>query len=406
MEDKVEGDRPLTGMRVLAIEHLQAMPYATQLFSWMGAEVIKVEPLQGESSRTGLPMLRDSDGEDVGSTYLRNNLSKRSMCIDLKQQRGVELVYELAASCDVLAENLRPGVLDRLGLSYDAVHARLPSLVYASVSGFGHDEDSPYAGWPAYAPIVETMAGFYELRRTEDSFPHPMLGGAFGDICAAMFSAVGILSAMRYRDRTGIGQHVDVAMFDAMVAFGDMICFMPSMGAPHPIKKATGIVTGFKASDGYFVTCVARQHQFEALAHLVGREDWLVDPQMSTRQGWIDHTEDIVRPAIESWARSLTKVEAARQLAEHGIAAGPSYTDTDLRADAHVRSHHMLVEVERPDAPDPIVVSGQPIRFSETPAPGHGRWPLLGQDTDNVLSTLLGLGAEDIAGLRDDRVVR
>ncbi len=397
---------PLSGVKVLAIEQMQAMPYGTQLMGWLGAQVIKIEPTFGEAGRTSTPALRDIDGESVGATYLRNNLGKQSVCINLKDPEGVELVRSLIAHFDVLAENYRPGTLDRLGIGYESVRRDYPGIIYASVSGFGEDVDSPYRDWPAYAPIVEAMAGFYELRRHEGGAPSVGMGAAFGDIGASIFAVIGILAALRARDISGIGQHVDVSMFDSMIALGDMISFMPSMGAPHPLSRPRGLVEAFAAKDGYFVTSILREHQFARLAALLGHDEWLTDERLASRQGWVDYCDQIIRPVIEQWASSLTKIEACNRLGEVGIAAGPSNTYEDLASDPHVLSHKMLLKVERPDSTEPLVVSGQPIKFSDTPSEASGTWPRLGANTDDVLRDLLGISEERIQELKLRGVVR
>lgn len=167
-----EWGKPLDGVRILAVEQMQALPYATQLLARLGAEVIKVEhPVDGESGRGALPAMTDLDGRQAGATFLRNNLDKRSVGIDLKHPRGKELVLELAGKVDVLGENFKAGTMDRLGLGYDVVSERYPRLIYVSVSGFGNTGGSPYAAWPAYAMVPEAMSGLYDYARVGDEPP-------------------------------------------------------------------------------------------------------------------------------------------------------------------------------------------------------------------------------------------
>jgi len=164
--ERLRFGKPLDGVRVLALEQMQALPYATQLLAHLGADVVKVEPPgTGETGRASIPALVDEDGRRVGATYLRNNLGKRSLAIDLKQEAGRALVRRLIPHFDVVAENFKPGVLARFGLDYDAVATLAPRAVYVSISGFGHTAPTPYASWPAYAPVAEAMAGLYEPNR-------------------------------------------------------------------------------------------------------------------------------------------------------------------------------------------------------------------------------------------------
>jgi formyl-CoA transferase len=396
--------KPLAGVRVLALEQMQALPFATQLLAHLGAEIVKVEhPRHGESGRGSRPQIRDKDGRLVGATYLRNNLNKRSIGIDLKRPAGAELIRRLAPHFDVVAENFTPGTLDRLGIGYEALSALHPKLVYVTITGFGHGDESPYVGWPAYAPVAEAMAGLYEPIRKEGEPPPVVVAGALGDNAAALFAIIGTLSALRHRDRTGRGQHVDVAMFDSMISMTDMVPFMWSVGEPPSAATAgrTGLVNAFAAKDGYFVLAIFRDHQFEKLAELIGHPEWCDDERFATREGWAAHRESVIRPAMEAWAAGLTKLEASRRLAEAGLPAGPSNVAADLQADPHVHQHNMLIEVPRPDAPDPMLMVGNPVKMSEM-ADGPVRpLPSLGEHTDEVLREVLEVDDGELARLRE-----
>lgn len=393
-------EKPLSGVRILAVEQMQALPFATQLLGHLGAEVVKVEhPVHGDSGRGALPAVTDRDGRQVGATYLRNNLSKKSVAIDLKHPAGRDLVKRLAGSFDVIGENFKPGTMDRLGLGYADLSALHPRLIYVSVSGFGNLSESPYASWPAYAPIAEAMGGFYEYKRKEGEPPLVGPAGALGDIGTSLFAAIGILAALHERARTGRGRHVDVAMFDAMVAMADIVPFMWSMGQRGK-RRTLGIFDGFRARDGYFVVQVVREHQFAILAEAVAQPGWLTDERFATRQGWAENLEAVIRPAVEAWAADKTKLEAARIFCEKGLAAGPCNSAEDLIGDPHVRSHGMLIEVPRPDGGEPLLVAGNPIKMSGLAEGPVHIWPTLGEHTEEVLTGDLGLAAEEIAGLR------
>lgn len=396
--------KPLAGVRVLAAEQMQALPYATQLLSHLGADVVKVEPPgRGESGRGARPTLIDRDGRSVGATYLRNNLGKRGITLDLKSDEGRDLFLRLVPRFDVVAENFKPGTMARLGLGYDTIAERHPAAIYVSISGFGQLVDSPYSGWPAYAPIVEAMAGIYEPNRKEGEPPPVVVAGALGDNASALFTVIGILAALRHRDASGIGQHVDVSMFDATLAMADMVPQLWSMGAPKQWAAAgsTAIVAAFRASDGYFVVSVFREHHFERLAELVGHPEWCGDPRFATREDWARQTEPVIRPAVERWARDKTKLEAARALCEIGVAAGPSNEAPDIHADPHVAARNMLLEVPRSDADEPMLVVGNPVKMSHLAEGPVSSYPGLGEHTDELLREELGLDDEALAGLRD-----
>jgi crotonobetainyl-CoA:carnitine CoA-transferase CaiB-like acyl-CoA transferase len=396
--------KPLDGVRVLAAEQMQALPYATQLLAHLGADVVKIEPPgRGESGRGARPTLVDADGRTVGATYLRNNLGKRSVTLDLKSDEGRTLFERLVPRFDVVAENFKRGTMERLGLGYERIAAVHPAAIYVSISGFGNLGDSPYAGWPAYAPNVEAMAGIYEPNRKPGQPPPVVVAGALGDNASALFTVVGILSALRHRDRTGLGQYVDVSMFDATLAMADMVPQLWSMGAP-PEWAAAGIAA-FAACDGWFVASVFREHHFARLAELVGHPEWVGDPRFATREGWAEQIEPTIRPAVEAWARDKTKLEAARALCEIGVAAGPSNGAEDIARDPHVALRNMLVEVPRADADTPMLVVGNPVKLSRASDGPIAPFPGLGEHTDAVLGEELGLDAAALAGLRERGVV-
>jgi crotonobetainyl-CoA:carnitine CoA-transferase CaiB-like acyl-CoA transferase len=396
---------PLSGIRVLALEQMQALPFATQLLARLGADVVKIESPGGELGRASQPSIPDPQGRMLGATFLRNNLGKRSVCIDLKDPRGRKLVLDMAPRFDVVAENFRAGTMARLGLGFEDLAAAHPRCVYASVSGFGSLTDSPYRDRPAFAPIVEAMSGIYEMKREGEGPPTVSPVGALGDIGAALFAAVGILAALRERDRSGTAQHVDVAMFDSVIAMTDIVSNFWSMGLKN---GDTGPVInhGFRAGDGWFIVQVGREHHFQRLAELVGQAWWVSDPRLATRDGWMDHLDTVLRPGIERWASDKTRDEACRVLADAGIAAGPCLLDEELVADPHVAAHQMLVGMSRPDGgAQPILVPANPVRIHTAPGSSDTRVPWLGEHTDEVLTEELGLADPEIAALRVDGVV-
>lgn len=392
---------PLAGIRILSVEQVVAMPFATQILARLGADVVKIEhPVTGDSGRLSYPMLRDDDGRFVGAPYLRSNLHKRSVALDLKSDEGKGLFLGLVEHFDVVADNMRAGTMVRLGLGHHELLERFPRLVYVSISGFGSDPDSPYYSWPAYAPTVEAMAGFGESTRKPDEPPVVGVAGALGDISASLYACIGTLAALRQRDITGRGQHVDVAMFDTTLAMADFIPFTWSMAAGnnHGASTPTTVSGAFKASDGYFIL-LAREPQFSVLASLVGHEEWNDDPEWATLGAWRERIESHIRPAVEEWASHKTKLEASHEFGDRGIAAGPSNAAPDIASDPHVKLRNMLVEVARPDGGRPLLVVGNPIKLSDSEEASSPRWPMLGQHTFEILSSELGLAPNDLEAL-------
>lgn len=404
------GRRPLEGVRILALEQMQALPFATQLLGRLGADVVKIEaPGGGDLGRGSLPAMTDPEGRLVGATFLRNNLSKRSVAIDLKSQEGRALVLELAPHFDVVAENFRAGAIERLGLGYDDVVAAHDRVVYLSLSGFGHKldttGDSPYAGWPALASVVEAMSGIYEMKREGEQPPAVSPMGALGDIATGLFATIGLLAALRQRDMTGEAQRVDVAMFDVLVAMTDIVINFSSLGI-HGGLGAAGILDGFRASDGWFTLQVIREAQWPALCGVIGREDWIDDERFAHRGAWRDLMESEIRPAIEAWASTKSKLSCAESFMAVGLAAGPCFTDTEVVDDPHLAERHMIVAMGRSDGvEEPVLIPGNPIKLAGVAEGPERRVPWLGEHTDEVLHDILGINSARLDELRSAGVI-
>jgi len=409
--DAAQWGKPLQGVRILSLEQMQALPWATQLLSRLGAEVVKVEaPGTGDLGRSSQPAMTDPAGRSVGATFMRNNLNKRSLVINLKHPEGRKLVLALAPRFDVVAENFRAGAAERLGLAYADITAVHEPVVYLSISGFGRSVPegtaaSPYDGWPALASMVEAMSGAYEFKRRPDQPPVGSPMGGLGDIVTALFAVVGIQAGLRQRDRTGRGQQIDVAMLDAMVAVLDVVPNFWSMGNPMGTPWQ-GILHGFRAADGWFMLQVLRPHQWPEVARAIERPEWADDPRFATPHGWLDHMESDIRPAVESWAAGKTKYQASAALNAAGLVAGPCATDAEVVGDPHLAQRHMLVEHPRSDGvSQPVLIPGLPIKFGQVTEGPETRVPWLGEHTDEVLSQELGLDEQELMALRADGVI-
>jgi crotonobetainyl-CoA:carnitine CoA-transferase CaiB-like acyl-CoA transferase len=405
-EGAAQYGKPLDGVRVLALEQMAAMPFATQLLARLGADVVKVEhPQHGESGRAASPAIRDPDGRVLGATFLRNNLGKRSVGIDIRSEEGRDLVLRLAPRFDVFAENFKAGTLDRLGLGYDAIDSVSPRTIYVSVSGFGADARG-FADWPAYASIVEAMSGIYDFMRRPDERPRPNPVGALGDISTALFSVIGILAALRHRDAIGLGQRVDMAMYDSTVAVTDIVANFYSLGWERQASPSPYLIASFRAEDGWFVVQMVREHQFAALADLLGKPEWKTDPRFAERTGWDVHLETVIRPAIEAWAAGKTRLQAASELSRAGLAVGPVHEAAEVVADPHLRARSMLVEFDRPDGSGPPVLSpGNPVKLSRVQEGPETRVPWVGEHTTEVLRAELGCTDVELAKLRAAGVI-
>jgi crotonobetainyl-CoA:carnitine CoA-transferase CaiB-like acyl-CoA transferase len=390
--------RPLAGVRVLALEQYQSLPFATSILARLGAEVIKVElPPTGEMSRVSTPGLTDAGGRYHSGTFLRNNHNKRSLAIDWRTPEGGELVKRAAARCDVFAENFRPGALGKYGLSYEQLAETAPRLIYASISGFGQDPGTPYFSRPAFATVVEAMSGFYSTASRSDDPPQVGSAGPLGDTVSGLYAAIGILAALRSRDLTGVGQHLDIAMLDCMLGIQD---FGLSQWCLRHEGGSIGIVHAFRAADGWFVLNVNRHHQFAKLAHVIGRPEWASDPSLNSAQDWVERMDDVIRPGIEAWSADRTRSLVCDVLTEEGLAAGPLLTFDELGRDPHPALRHMLIDsgLKTRDG-SPFLFPGDPIKLRPQPRRPDAFPPPLGRDGPSLLAEL-GLAEKEIEALR------
>lgn len=395
--------RPLEGIRILAVEQMQSLPFATQILARLGADIVKVEhPIRGDLGRSSLPSVRDKSGNQMGATFIRNNLSKKSIGIDLKHERGRELFRQLSLNFDVIAENFKPGTMEKFGLDYTNLALTHKEIIYLSISGFGNTTESPYQKWPAFAPIAEAMSGMYTFNRPAHEEVKVSPVGALGDTGTGLFAVIGILAALRHREMTGVGQYIDLSMFDSMIAFADIVPNYFSMGH-DPRAPSLLINHGFKIGNGELVIQIGREHQFENFVRLIGRTDWLEDEHFSTRQGWLDNI-DTIREALQNWAGNKTTLEVCKLLAEVGVAAAPVFEAKNLISDEHVSVRNMLIEIPTFDG-DPVLVAGNPIKMSKLAEGGDTPPPSLGEHTKEVLIGELSLTQNEYAQLESDGVI-
>ena len=254
------------------------------------------------------------------------------------------------------------------------------------------------------AGVAEAMSGAYEYARLPNQPPVVGPFGPLGDTSTGMFGALGVLAAIRHRDRIGVGQFVDVAMFDSMIAMCDFVPNFWSMGlrkAPEERGRSPGFISPCKASDGWFTLYVLRAHQFQRLATTVGHPEWVGDARLETPWSWAERADDTICPAINAWAATKTKAEAARLLSEAGVPAAPCNSAEDLVHDPHVKARRMLIEIARTDGvAEPVLVAGTPLKMTRIAEGPERSFPLLGADTDTTLRDILGLSEERIASLR------
>ena len=406
-EDAARYGKPLDGVKILAAEQMQALPFATQLLARLGAEVVKIEhPINGESARGALPSMDDPSGRPVGATFLRNNLNKKSVGIDLSTSEGQDLFLRLVPNFDVVGDNFKPGTMEKFGLDYKSINSKYPNVIVISISGFGNSGNSPYQNWPAYNSVAEAMSGLYDFKRREGEPPAVNPMGAVGDIATSLFGVIGILAALRHRETTGEGQYIDLAMFDCMASLADVAINFHSMGISREPNPAPYVIASFRCSDGYLILQIVREHQFENLANLIGRPDWIGDSRFEERTGWGEHLHSEIIPALEKWAENRTRSETSSLLAEANVASGPVLTAPEVVKDPHLEERNMIVALPRTDGiNEPILIPGNPIKMSKVSEGPEMRVPWIGEHTNEVLTEELGLSETELENLKKTGII-
>jgi crotonobetainyl-CoA:carnitine CoA-transferase CaiB-like acyl-CoA transferase len=372
---------PLDGVKVVDLTHALAGPYTTMLLADLGADVLKVEPPQGDMARGAGPTPQGSAPGAYGGYFQSVNRGKRSIVLDLKTAEGAATLRALAADADVLVENFTAGVMERLGLSYESLSAANPKLVYACVRGFGdaRSGESPYLAWPAFDLVVQAMAGIMGITGTEDGIPIKV-GPGIGDIFPGTMLALGITSALYEARGSGRGQFVDVAMYDAVLALCERIVYQHSYtgAVPRPEGNRHPLLSPFDvlpAVDGWIAVAAPSDSRWQLLCELIDRPDLATDPGLANNQQRAVRRDEVFA-ALAAWTRPRTKAEILDHLGGK-VPVGAVRDAAEIMADPHVAAREMLVEVDHPGTGRTYTVAGQPLKFSRTPARPQGRAPLL-----------------------------
>jgi formyl-CoA transferase len=398
--------KALSGIRVIDLTQYEAGTSCTQMLAWLGADVIKIE----EPSR-GDPGRRVFGSSDMDSSYFLNlNSNKRSVALNLKTERGKEILFDLVRQADIVAENLAPNTLERLGLGYPVLKEVNPRIVLARIKGFG--TYGPYSEFKSFDPVAQAAGG--SLCATGERDGPPMSPGiTLGDTGTGMHTVIGILAALLQRQATGKGQVVEVSMQDAVVNvariwmnnFNETKTSPPRRGTGWSARAGSGT---FKcapggADDYVYITAQARPGRiWTALLQAIGKESLLEDPVYSDPSSHPEATEEI-NAMIERWTMQHTKQEAMKILGEAGVPCSACFNAEDIYYDEHLRQREMIVTIDHP-AHGEFMMPGCPVKLSESPVEVTPA-PLLGQHTADVLGDLLGLEEEQLAELREQSVV-
>jgi crotonobetainyl-CoA:carnitine CoA-transferase CaiB-like acyl-CoA transferase len=387
----------LTGLRVLDLSRILAGPSCTQLLGDLGAEVWKVErPGHGDDTRGWGPPFAGAEGAEESAYFLSTNRNKRSLTIDFTTEAGGALVRRLALEADVLVENYRVGTLAQHGLDFASLHAIHPRLVYVSITGFG--QTGARREEPGYDFLAQALGGIMSLTGPEDGPPYKVGVGIADQMCG-MYAAVGLLAALRHRDRTGQGQHVDVSLLDTQVAWlanAGVATLMtgeapPRLGNGHPHIVPYDV---FACADGHVVIAVGNDAQLARLAGVLGAP-WSEDDRFATNRARVAH-RDAMKAAIEARTRPWERDALVDALRAAKVPAGPVRTLPEVLDDPHLRERGARVRVEHETLGE-VELLGNPLHLSETPWSARRAPPPLGAHTREVLREVLGLDDDAIA---------
>ena len=401
---------PLHGIRILDLSRVLAGPFCTQMLADLGAEVIKVErPRVGDETRTwGPPYVKDDKGADTTESayYLCANRNKRSITVDFSQPRGVALVKQLLERCDVLVENFKVGGLAKFGLGYEQLREEFPGLVYCSITGFG--QTGPYAHRPGYDMMAQGMGGLISITGEPDR-PPSKVPVAINDIMTGMYTAVALLSAVRHRDLTGEGQHVDVGLLDVQVSWLANVASNYLVGGklPHRLGTAhpnTVPYQVFPTRDGFIIIAANNDRQFERFCEVARTPELLVDAGFASNALRVRNRDRLI-PQIEAVTRNRGTAAWMEALEAAGVPCAPVNTIDQVFADPQVEARGMQIRMPHPLAGEEVRLVGSPIGLSRTPVSYRRAPPTLGQHTDEVLAEVLGLSESERAALRDEGVI-
>ena len=399
---------PLVGVRVLDLTRVLAGPWCTQNLADLGAEVIKIErPDGGDDTRSwGPPYLVDQQGNETteAAYYAAANRNKKSVTIDMATQAGADAIRDLAKHCDIVVENFKVGGLKKYGLDYASLQAINPQLIYCSITGFG--QDGPYANRPGYDFMIQGMGGLMSLTGERDDQPGggPQKAGvAVADLMTGMYASVGILAALHERSRSGLGQHIDMALLDCQVAMlaNQNMNYLASGSPPQRAGNAHQNLVPyqvFAVADGHMIVAVGNDSQFRSYCTAIGRSELALDPRFRTNPQRVRNREPLI--ALLSEIMQSKPVAYWLSLFESvNVPAGPINNLEQVYQNPQVQARKMKISLPHPTAGQAKLVAS-PLRLSDSPVQYHSAPPLLGEHTEQVLTDILGLSPEQIKDLQ------
>jgi CoA:oxalate CoA-transferase len=394
--------KPLAGIRVIDLTRVLAGPFCTMNLADLGAEVIKIEvPGRGDDSRGFAPIMPNGDS----GYYYSVNRGKKSVTLDLHTVDGAELLKKLAAKADVVVENFSPGTMERFGVGYAQLSATNPAIVMCSISGFG--QSGPMASAPAYDIVAQALGGTMSITGYPGGDPL-RCGVSIGDLSGALYGIIGILAALRTRDATGKGQHVDIAMLDCQVAMlEDAIArFSVTRKIPGPLGTRHPSITPFqqfRASDGFFVAGAGNESIWQRMCDAIGLPELKKDARFALNADRTANHAELEKILAAHFANE-TRDRWLEKLTNANVPCAAIANVEEVTQNPHLKAHHMILRAEHPTFDD-LIVPGTPLRNPDSTATPDTRAPKLGQHTDEVLTELLGLSKSDLADLRSRSII-
>ena len=401
--------RPLEGIRVIDLTRIYAGPYCSMLFADMGAEVIKVEPPEGELIRDNPPMVKEGEGgphdRSRSGYFLALNRNKYGITLNLKHPKAVEIFQELIKIGDIVLENYAPGVMKRLGIDYPHLREINPRIIMCSISGFG--QTGRYSERLAFDVISQAMSGLMSITGHPDN-PPTRVGTSLGDVNAAVHAAFAIMTALYYREKTGIGQYIDVSMLETMVGIleGGIVRWtigkelLTPIGSMNPHEAP---MAAFRCKDGYIIIATVGNEHWQRFCRAVHRPDWAEDPEYRTkRQRW--EKKYLLQEEIEKITAQYTVKEVGEMMDQERVANSPIFNIEQVIEDPHLKDRGYFVNIDHPVI-GKAKIPGIPFKMSETPGSVERPSPLVGEHNELILGKYLGMNREEIEKLKGEGAI-
>lgn len=393
---------PLQRLRVLEATTSWAGPMCGCMFADLGADVIKVEAIEGEVGRRAGPFVT-GEGSKISFLHATVNRNKRSLTLDLRKPEGRAIFLKLAARSDVIIQNFRPGTFDKWGIGYEDCRKVKPDIVYVSISGFG--QFGPDHDRPGYDPVAEAASGFMSLNGSPDGGP-VRCATYLGDDLAGLHGALSALAALRHRDATGEGQHIDVSLMDSILFQSNGMLTLGAIGHPMPRIGNRSLfsapVDAFECADGHVFVAVLLEPHWRALTRIIGRPELADDPRFADLVAR-HHNRDATDAFVAAWMKTQKKADVEREFAKAGIPAAAVKTYAEAAANPHVTERDMLQPFEQEDG-KVVPLTGPAAKFSRTPTKVRTRAAKLGEHTEEILMEI-GTDPSEQRRLRDAKVV-